>query len=335
MFFLNSLEAWTKQEFEDFFRSVWVVKNNLSTPQGRVLSQSALSHVHATLFFDQPSTRTKMSFMHACEFLGMHTYYFDGGASSSSAKGESIQDTYRTLGAYSDVIIVRSSDKNLVLDMRQDFKAWGYNKRIIQAGGGSEFHPTQALLDLYTLWEKSFLEKSSKIEEKTFALIGDLKFGRAIKSLLRGLQVVGAKKVYLVAKKGSELPAENKIEALNSGLDLVETSSFEDVIEKADVFYIPRMQSEYESVSSDARQGQPKIKTPDFVVSPESLSQMKPDAYVMSPLPRLQELPEEIDTDQRAIYWEQEKNGLWVRIALLHHMCKDLILKNKIEEFGA
>ncbi len=333
---INSIDQWSKQGLEDFFRSVWLVKNNLATVQGRIIAGQTLGHVHATLFFDQPSTRTKMSFMHACRFLGMQTYYFDGGRSSSTSKGESIRDTYRTLGAYSDLLIVRSGEENLVSQMQEDFRLWGYKKRIIQAGGGSEFHPTQALLDLYTLWERSFQGKSASIDEKTFALIGDLRFGRAIKSLLRGLQVLGAKKVYLVSKQASRLPSENKDVAEQHGLALEQTGNLDGIIQEADVFYIPRMQSEYDkSQGLDGAVDQTtETKPADFILTPALLGEMKPDSCVMSPLPRLQELPEELDTDQRAIYWEQEKNGLWVRIALLKLVCKDLISKNKIEEFG-
>jgi len=335
MLSINSMDQWDRPQLEEFFRSVWVIKNNLSTIQGRVLMQQALRHVHVTLFFDQPSTRTKMSFMHATGFLGMQTYCFDGGASSSASKGESIRDTYRTLGAYSDLLVVRSKDENLVQEMQEKFVSWGYGTRLIQAGGGSEYHPTQALLDLYTLWEAAFLGKSSEITSKSVAIIGDLKFGRAAKSLLRGLQIVGAKKVFLVSKKNLAMPFKNKEAAKNAGLTLEETDSLDAILDEVDVFYIPRMQSEYDTCSDDkSSEKKPQIKSPDFVLSQDSLDQMKQEAHVMSPLPRLQELPEELDADPRSIYWEQEKNGLWVRIALLQLVCKDLLLKNKIEEFA-
>lgn len=264
--------------------------------------------------------------MHACKFLGMQTYCFEAGASSSASKGESLRDTYRTLGAYSDVLIVRSSNEGLAKRIQADFVEWGYTPRVIQAGGGCEFHPTQALLDLYTLWERSFLQKGAAIADLQFALIGDLKFGRAIKSLLRGLQVLGAQKVYLVSKEKYKLPPKNKTNALSAGLDLEEVDALDGLVPEADVFYLPRVQSEYDQANTGT-------KAPDFSLSMEGLSAMKPSAAVMSPLPRLQELPEELDTDQRAIYWEQEKNGLWVRIALLQAICNRLKSKSKIEEF--
>ena len=254
----------------------------------------------ANLFYE-PSTRTASSFTSAMERLGGSVIPISEVRYSSVAKGESLIDTVRTLECYSDVIVLRHPETGAAATAARYLK-----KPLINAGDGTGEHPTQALLDLFTIQEDL-----GRLEGLTVTLLGDLKYGRTVHSLSRLLRLYGAKLNY-VSPEILRMPPALIEELQTAGMQQKEYRELNEVLPETDVLYVTRVQRErfenpedYDTVK-DA-----------YVITPETLKRAKKDMVVMHPLPRVNEISVELDDDPRAAYFRQMEYGLYVRMALL------------------
>lgn len=253
----------------------------------------------ANLFYE-PSTRTSSSFTSAMERLGGSVIPINEVRYSSVAKGESLPDTVRTLECYADVIVLRHPETGSAA-----LAANYARKPIINAGDGIGEHPTQALLDTFTI-----REELGQIDGLTVTMVGDLKYGRTVHSLARLLSLYNVRLNY-ISPEILRMPAEI-IAELPRTLPQAEYSSLEPVLAQTDVLYVTRVQkerfsdeAEYESVKGA------------YVITPETLSHARQKMIVMHPLPRVGEISMDVDADPRAAYFRQMEYGLYVRMALL------------------
>jgi len=235
-------------------------------------------------------------------------------ASSSEVKGESIEDTLETMHSYTDMIIVRHREDNIA-----EKAAWMFNNSdkpipVINAGSGPIEHPTQALLDVYTM-HRAY---KGSIKNKTIAVIGDLKRGRAVRSLLYILKNFKGIKLLFISPEELKLPDDIKSFLDKHLIPFDESDDLEKNLRKADVFYFTRIQDEY-----DIQHESMGIDYSHFFLRPEHMQHLKANAIIMHPLPRRKEIPSEIDSDPRAWYWKQEINGLWIRTALIAHIFRE------------
>ena len=256
--------------------------------------------VLANLFYE-PSTRTSSSFTAAMQRLGGSVIPINEVRYSSVTKGESLPDTVRTLECYADVIVLRHPEVGSA-QIAADYAT----KPIINAGDGTGEHPTQALLDLFTI-----SEELGRIEGLTVAMVGDLKYGRTVHSLTRLLSLFGVR-LQFVSPDLLRVPGELLEEVRAKGMDAAEYDDVADVIGEADVLYVTRVQRErfedqglYEKVKGC------------YVITPELLSHARERMIVMHPLPRVGEISYEVDKDPRAAYFRQMENGMYIRMALL------------------
>jgi aspartate carbamoyltransferase len=254
----------------------------------------------ANLFYE-PSTRTSSSFLAAMERLGGSVIAINEVHYSSVSKGESLPDTIRTLECYADVIVLRHPEVGASA-LAAEFAT----KPIINAGDGVGEHPTQALLDMFTI-----REELGGVDGLTVTMVGDLKYGRTVHSLARLLTNYEVSLNY-VSPEILRMPAEVKDEVAATATPQAEHDSLDAVIGETDVLYVTRVQKErfddpekYDSVK-DA-----------FTITPATMEKAKDRMIVMHPLPRVGEIDPAIDTDARAAYFRQMEYGLYVRMALL------------------
>jgi aspartate carbamoyltransferase len=254
----------------------------------------------ANLFYE-PSTRTSSSFTSAMERLGGSVIPINEVRYSSVSKGESLPDTVRTLECYADVIVLRHPEVGA-----SALAAKYARKPIINAGDGVGEHPTQALLDLFTI-----LEELQRVDGLTVTMLGDLKYGRTVHSLARLLALFRVQINY-VSPDILRMPAEIITELKEQGVPQAEYASLDPVIAETDVLYVTRVQKERFEDLEDYE----KVKGA-FVITPNTLRQAKEHMIVMHPLPRVGEISMEVDDDPRAAYFRQMEYGLYVRMALL------------------
>jgi aspartate carbamoyltransferase len=254
----------------------------------------------ANLFYE-PSTRTSSSFMAAMQRLGGNVIPINEVRYSSVAKGESLPDTVRTLESYADVIVIRHPEVGAAATAAKYSR-----KPIINAGDGVGEHPTQALLDLFTV-----REELGRTDELTVTMLGDLKYGRTVHSLSRLLSRFHTR-LHCVSPDILRMPPDLVKELKGKGMSIEEHASLEGVLPDTDVLYVTRVQKErfedpkvYESVKGA------------YVIAPETLKAAKDEMIVMHPLPRVGEIAMELDDDPRAAYFRQMEYGLYTRMALL------------------
>ncbi len=251
--------------------------------------------------FYEPSTRTRMSFEAAMASLGGSSIGIFDPKSSSIEKGESLADTIRTMDLYSDVIVLRHP-----LDGSSRFAGELSKNPIINAGSGSEEHPTQAMLDLYTI-----IKEKKKIDGLSIGIVGDLKYGRTVYSLLYGLANYKVD-VHLVSPPTLSIRKESIYDIANK-LNIYEYSQLDDeLLSKLDVIYVTRIQrerfpdlQEYEKVKGT------------YTINSETLAKSKSDVSIMHPMPRMEEISHSIDNTKNAIYFKQAAYGKELRAALL------------------
>jgi aspartate carbamoyltransferase catalytic subunit len=254
----------------------------------------------ANLFYE-PSTRTASSFTAAMERLGGSVIPINEVKYSSVAKGESLPDTIRSLECYSDVIVLRHPDVGA-----SALAAQYARKPIINAGDGIGEHPTQALLDLFTI-----LEEKGQVDGLSVTLLGDLKFGRTVHSLSRLLSLYNVR-LNFIAPEILSMPREIIAELDEAGVPCLELQKLEEVLAETDVLYVTRVQKErFEDVKEYE-----KVKG-TYIISPQTLATAKNDLVLMHPLPRVGEISMELDDDPRAAYFRQMEYGMYVRMALL------------------
>ncbi|MCP4669252.1 MAG: aspartate carbamoyltransferase [Deltaproteobacteria bacterium] len=284
--------------------------------EGSIYLQNILCHKRAMLYFTQPSSRTFLSFENACHILGMKTSEIRDTRVSSEIKGESFDDSLRTFSSYTDLIIIRHVGQN-----KAERAAWLLNTRtnrpvpIINGGSGSDQHPTQAILDVYTL-QRSF-ENLGGVDGKTILMCGDLKRGRTVRSLSYLMKNFEDVTIIFSAPQGFQMKEDvcNFLE--EQGIRyVVETDALENVLPEADAIYMTRIQDEHDAVSGESK----GIDTSRFTLRFSDMSKLKPHAIIMHPFPRRDEVDVSIDPDPRAMYWRQERNGMWTRAALIAYL---------------
>lgn len=264
-----------------------------------------LQHLTIATVFFEPSTRTRLSFETAIQNLGGQLITVENaGNSSSDKKGESLEDTIKTLNAYADGIVLRHPEIGSA-----DTAAAVSRVPIINGGDGGGEHPTQALLELYTI-QKS----KGKVDKLKIGIVGDLKHSRSHHSLITLLSIFDVE-LYLISPKAIALPPEQLKELKNQGVKHYVLDSWKDIIRELDVLYCNRIQKERFKFVEDYQ----AVKD-SFILKLDTVKRMKKDAIIIDPLPRINEIDPEVDDDPRAKYFEGIKNGLYVRMALLDYL---------------
>jgi aspartate carbamoyltransferase catalytic subunit len=321
-----------------------MIKNLAGSKEGCDYLSSLLSHRRAMLYFTQASTRTFLSFMAACQILGLNCNEIRDSSVSSEYKGESPFDSVRMFSSYFDIIIMRSRTPDfaeccayLMNDLEE------FNQRsvpIINGGAGADEHPTQALLDMYTIlltfafrspkdsskWSR-FDELENKYPgltrgpaNKTYCFCGDIGRGRTVRSLANILSLYENVTMYFVSPDHPKLrlAPEVRDKLTKRGVKVLESDDLNEVIDKVDLLYMTRIQHEHDS-KEDA-EFFAKLDASKFRLDRDKVSRMKWYAAIMHPFPRNEEIPFGIDQNPRALYFRQARNGMWARAALIAYL---------------
>jgi aspartate carbamoyltransferase catalytic subunit len=271
----------------------------------RTLPQPLRGRLLATLFYE-PSTRTRLSFEAAMQKLGGGILTVENAVeSSSAAKGETIADTIRVVGTYADAIAIRHFQRGSAAAAAAISPV-----PVINAGDGVGEHPTQALMDIYTIQREL-----GRIDGVRVALVGDLLNGRTIHSLLPLLALYKDISVELISPVSLRLPAANVAALRASGVRVRESDSFDGVLTNADVVYSTRVQRE----RFDTPAAYDAVKD-SFILNASIVDTLQKDAIVMHALPRVNEIDVDVDSNVRAAYFRQVRNGLYMRMALLAYL---------------
>ncbi|MDD9952149.1 MAG: aspartate carbamoyltransferase [Zetaproteobacteria bacterium] len=281
------------------------------TKEGLLYLAALLPHRRIMLYFTQPSTRTFLSFHSACQILGAKVSEVRDASVSSEKKGESIEDSLRTFSSYVDLIIMRSPVAGLCDRIAAMLDQTPRSIPIINAGSGPDEHPTQALLDLYTL-SRSFLEQGG-IDDKHICFVGDLKRGRTVRSLALMLTQFQRIKMTFVSPERFAISGDLRAKMMACpNVEIYETCELKDILPHADAIYMTRLQDEY-----DVGEESKAVDYSKYSLKYRDLSCLQQDCVILHPMPRRDELDPAIDFDPRARYWRQERNGMWIRVALL------------------
>ncbi|MFA6093918.1 MAG: aspartate carbamoyltransferase [Elusimicrobiota bacterium] len=278
------------------------------TKAGDDFVASVLSNKRAMLYFSQPSTRTFLSFQNACHILGMNTCEIRDPRTSSQMKGESFEDTIRTFASYVDLIIIRHFENGFAEHAARTLQGTHRPVPIINAGAGTYQHPTQALLDVYTM--NRYLPGG--IDGKTLMLVGDLQRGRTVRSLALMMRNYKDVRILFVSPPQFRMMPDILGALKDSGISYEETEDFEGALAQADTVYMTRVQDEHDTAGESRT-----VDIGRYCLRPEHLRFMKKSSIILHPLPRRDEIHPDVDADPRAAYWRQERNGLWTRAALM------------------
>lgn len=259
--------------------------------------------VVASLFFE-PSTRTRLSFESAMNRLGARVIGFSDTGNTSVSKGETFHDTIMTISNYCDMIVMRHH-----LEGAPRYAGEISKVPVVNAGDGANQHPSQTLLDLY-----SIIKTQGGLENINIMMVGDLKYGRTIHSLLQALSHFNTRFTF-VAPPELELPEEYKMYLKQKGLDFVEKREIDDAINEADIVYMTRVQKErftdpmeYERVKNI------------YVLRNEMLKDTKDNMRILHPLPRVNEIDYDVDSNPKAYYFQQTENGVYIRMAIISYL---------------
>ncbi len=303
-------QQFSRPVLEDLCSLASCVRRISKTREGSSFLQSRLFDKRAMLYFAQPSTRTYLSFDSACQTVGLDCMDVRDSSTSSEVKGESPEDTVRTFSSYTDLIIMRHPAAGFAERIAWMLSNTSRPVPVINAGSGKDQHPTQALLDIYTL-ERSF-ETIGGIDGKKIAFVGDLKRGRTVRSLAGLLTKFDDVKLYFVAPPELQIGADILAQLSAAGVPYEICHDFEQIIPDVDAIYMTRIQDEWD-VDNESSQ----LDTSKFHFTKEHLNILKDTAVIMHPLPRRREIDVAVDRDPRAVYWRQVRNGMWIRSALI------------------
>ena len=263
----------------------------------------------ATCFYE-PSTRTRLSFESAMTRLGGRVIGFSDAASSSASKGESVSDTIRIISCYADICAMRHPKEGAPMVAAEKSLI-----PVINAGDGGHQHPTQTLTDLMTI-----RRRMGRLDNLTIGLCGDLKFGRTVHSLLKTMARCKNVRFVLISPEELRVPdyiINDVLEA--NGIPYKETRSLEESMPELDILYMTRVQKERFFNEADY------IRLKDtYILDPDKLKTAKPDMAILHPLPRVNEISTKVDADPRAMYFEQVRNGRFVRMALISTLLEGL-----------
>lgn len=289
-----SMKDLSKEEILDLLA---LAKQLKEKPEVKLLE----GKIVATLFFE-PSTRTRLSFVSAAYRLGAQVLGFDSIQGSSVMKGESFEDTIRMVNAYADAIVIRSPEDGAAKRAVEVSQV-----PILNAGDGKNEHPSQTLLDLYTIQEEL-----GDLEKKKIAFVGDLKYGRTVHSLTKAMKLFGAK-FYFVAPDLIQIPKYLLEELEEAGLEYSLHENYQDILAEVDILYMTRIQKErfenpeeYEAVKSS------------YQIQKEDIEgKCKEHMIILHPLPRVDEISTSVDESKHALYFKQAANGVPVRQAMI------------------
>ena len=290
-----SIKDYTKEQLEKIFSATDKIMQLNSTDRREICKGKTLGYL-----FYEPSTRTRLSFDAAMASIGGNSLGISDITSSSTQKGESLADTVRIMSIYSDVLVLRHT-----LDGFSRFAAEVSEKPVINAGSGTEEHPTQAIQDLFTI-----KKEKKKIDGLKIGIVGDLKYGRTVYSLLYGLGNYDVD-VRLISPESLRIRSDSTYE-IKKRLDFTESANIEEHIDELDVLYVTRIQKERFPDEEEYL----KVKG-SYVVGLDLLKKMKDDSIILHPLPRLDEISTDVDNTKNAKYFEQAEYGKHTRSALL------------------
>ena len=346
---------YTVEKLEELAGIADMIRLLSTSKKGHDFLNNLLPHKRAMLYFTQPSTRTFLSFMAACQILGMTCNEVRDAGTSSEAKGETRFDSIRMFSSYFDLIIMRSKVARLAEScayLMNDLEKTGNRSvPIVNAGSGADEHPTQALLDIYTL-QRTFQFTSPKdsplanryddlkskqgysgltkgLANKVYGFCGDIGRGRTVRSLAKLIALYENTSMIFVAPDHPKLRMRDDMRnwLLENNVRIYEVESLEaevngqPVVELVDALYMTRIQKEHDEPADAAAYD--KIDFSQFRLRLDQVHRMKDYAPILHPFPRDQhfgELPQEIDNDPRAMYFRQARNGMWIRAALLAHI---------------
>lgn len=293
---LISIMDYTKDEY---LRIMELAADFEKSPNQRLLE----GKVVASLFFE-PSTRTRLSFETAINRLGGRIIGFSDSNSSSVTKGETLHDTIRMVSNYADLIVMRHP-----LEGAARYAAEVSSVPIINAGDGANQHPTQTLLDMY-----SIIKTQGTLDNQNIFMVGDLKYGRTVHSLLMAMSQFENPIFNFIAPEELQMPEEYKIYLREKGIRYFEHREFNDIISEADIVYMTRVQKERFSDPIEYEQ----VKNV-YILRNSMLANTKPNMRILHPLPRVNEIHTDVDKNEKAYYFEQALNGVYTREAIIAH----------------
>ena len=290
-----SIKDYTKEQLEKIFTSTDKIMQLTSSQRQEICKGKTLGYL-----FYEPSTRTRLSFDSAIASIGGNSLGISNISSSSTQKGESLADTVKMMSIYSDILVLRHT-----LDGSSRFASEISDKPVINAGSGTEEHPTQAIQDLFTI-----KKEKKKIDGLKIGIVGDLKYGRTVYSLLQGLGNYDVD-VRLISPKSLRIRSDSTYE-IKKNLDFTESTELEDHIDELDVLYVTRIQKERFPDEEEYL----KVKG-SYVVGLDVIKKMKDDSIILHPLPRIDEISTDVDKTKNAKYFQQAEYGKHTRAALL------------------
>jgi len=290
-----SIKDYSKEQLEKIFTSTDKIMELDPIQRREICKGKTLGYL-----FYEPSTRTRLSFDSAMASIGGNSLGISNISSSSTQKGESLADTVKVMSIYSDVLVLRHT-----LDGSSRFASEISEKPVINAGSGTEEHPTQAIQDLFTI-----KKEKKKIDGLKIGIVGDLKYGRTVYSLLYGLGNYDVD-VRLISPESLRIRSDSTYE-IKKNLDFTESTQLEDHIDELDVLYVTRIQKERFPDEEEYL----KLKG-SYVVGLDIVNQMKDDSIILHPLPRIDEISTEVDKTKNAKYFQQAEYGKHTRAALL------------------
>ena len=290
-----SIKDFSKDQLEKIFTSTDKMVQLDSSQRREICKGKTLGYL-----FYEPSTRTRLSFDSAMASIGGNSLGISNISSSSTQKGESLADTVKIMSIYSDVLVLRHT-----LDGSSRFASEISDKPVINAGSGTEEHPTQAIQDLYTI-----KKEKKKIDGLKIGIVGDLKYGRTVYSLLYGLGNYDVD-VRLISPESLRIRSDSTYD-IKKNIDFTESTKLEDHIDELDVLYVTRIQKERFPDEEEYL----KVKG-SYVVGEDLVNQMKNDSIILHPLPRIDEISTEVDKTKNAKYFQQAEYGKYTRATLL------------------
>jgi aspartate carbamoyltransferase catalytic subunit len=292
----KSLVSITDYSKEEYLRILDLAAEFEKNPHQQILNGKLV----ATLFYE-PSTRTRLSFETAINRLGGRVIGFSDSSSSSVSKGESLKDTIKIVSSYCDLIVMRHP-----LEGAARYASEVSSVPIVNAGDGANQHPSQTLLDMY-----SIKKTQGRLDNLNIFLVGDLKYGRTVHSLLMAMTQFNPT-FYFISPDELKMPDEYKTILDQLSLKYYEYRDFADIIDKADIFYMTRVQKERFSDPIEYE----KVKNA-FVLQNAMLKNSRPNMRILHPLPRVNEISLDVDDDEKAYYFTQATNGVYVRQAII------------------
>ncbi|GET21888.1 aspartate carbamoyltransferase [Prolixibacter denitrificans] len=285
---------------EEYMRIMELAADFEANPDQRLLD----GKVVATLFFE-PSTRTRLSFETAINRLGGEIIGFTDSSSSSVTKGESLHDTIKMVSNYADLIVMRHP-----LEGSARYASEVSDVPVINAGDGANQHPTQTLLDMY-----SIVKTQETLDNINLFMVGDLKYGRTVHSLLMAMSHFDNPIFNFIAPPELTMPNEYKMYLQSKGLRYFEHTEFTDIISEADIIYMTRVQKERFPDPVDYE----KVKNV-YILRNKMLKHTKDNLRILHPLPRVNEIHTDVDSNPKAYYFEQARNGVYTRMAIIAHL---------------